>query len=55
MVKNLTRNPKTTLGGLLIGAIQGLAAYGYITVEMAQVLTSIIVAIGLLLAKDGDK
>ena len=45
---------KTTLAGVLVGAI-ALATYiGYLSGEQAAQLTAALTALGLVVAKDGD-
>jgi hypothetical protein len=45
---------KTTIAGVLVGAI-ALATYiGYLTPEQAGQVTAALTALGLILAKDGD-
>lgn len=45
---------KTTIAGVLVGAI-ALATYmGFLTAEQAGQVTAALTALGLILAKDGD-
>ena len=48
-------NWKTTLGGVLIAIVGVLLQSGVITSEIAGIITTILISLGFLAAKDGDK
>ena len=55
LVSFLIKNWKTTLGGILIGITAILLNAGIITAEIASVITTVLIALGFIAAKDGDK
>lgn len=55
LVTFFAKNWKTTLGGVLIGITGILLSADIITAEIASVVTTVLVALGFIAAKDGDK
>lgn len=51
----LLKNWKTTLGGLLSLIVLILTGSGVISVEIGGIITTILISLGLIAAKDGDK
>jgi hypothetical protein len=55
LVTFFAKNWKTTVGGLLVGITAILLQSGVITVEISSVVTTVLIALGFIAAKDGDK
>lgn len=48
------KNWKTTLAGVLVGAIAVATYMGYLTDDQAAQLTAALITLGLIVAKDGN-
>lgn len=55
LIAFFAKNWKTTLGGILIAIVGVLLQSGVITADIASVITTILIALGFIAAKDGDK
>jgi len=53
-MKNIVKNWKTTLAGILVVLIPMATQLGYITPEMAGGIVTILTGLGLIAAKDGN-
>jgi len=51
-MKNIVKNWKTTLAGILVVVIPVVTQLGYITPEMAGAIVTILTGLGLIAAKD---
>lgn len=54
-MKNVTKNWRTTLAGIIVGGVAVAVALGYITAEVGAQITSVCIALGLIVSKDGNK
>jgi hypothetical protein len=54
-MENIIKNWKTTLAGIIVGSIAIAVALGYITPEVGGQITSVCIALGLIVSKDGNK
>jgi len=54
-MKNVTKNWRTTLAGIIVGGAAVAVALGYITAEVGAQITSVCIALGLIVSKDGNK
>lgn len=54
-MENIIKNWKTTLAGIIVGSVAVAVALGYITVEVGGQITSVCIALGLIVSKDGNK
>ncbi|WP_337966775.1 hypothetical protein [uncultured Flavobacterium sp.] len=54
-MKNITKNWRTTLAGIIVGGVAVAVALGYITAEVGGQITGVCVALGLIVSKDGNK
>lgn len=54
-MKNVTKNWRTTLAGIIVGGVAAAVALGYITAEVGGQITGVCVALGLIASKDGNK
>lgn len=54
-MKNITKNWRTTLAGIIVGSVAVAVALGYITPEVGGQITGVCVALGLIASKDGNK
>ncbi len=53
-MKNIAKNWKTTLAGLLVILIPIAVKLGYITSDMAAAIVTVLTGLGFLAAKDGN-
>ena len=54
-MKNILKNWKTTVAGIAILATTVATQQGYITVEMSAAINTILIGLGFVVAKDGNK
>lgn len=54
-MKNVIKNWKTTLTGIIVGGVAIAVALGYITSEIGGQITAVCIALGLIVSKDGNK
>lgn len=54
-MKNIFRNYKTSVPGIAVAAVALLLAFGYVNQEQATAISGVLVAFGLMAAKDNDK
>jgi len=54
-MKNILKNWKTTLSGVLIAGLAFVNYKGFITTDELLLITSLLTSLGLIVAKDGDK
>jgi hypothetical protein len=54
-MKNIIKNWKTTVAGIIVGCVAVAVALEYITAEVGGQITSVCIALGLIAGKDGNK
>ncbi|MEN2400576.1 hypothetical protein GKZ90_0012365 [Flavobacterium sp. MC2016-06] len=54
-MKNMTKNWKTTVTGIIVGGVAIAVALGYITTEVGGQITSVCIALGLIASKDANQ
>ncbi len=54
-MKNILKNWKTSVAGIAILATTVATQQGYITVEMSAAINTILIGLGFVVAKDGNK
>jgi hypothetical protein len=54
-MKNMIKNWKTTVTGIIVGGVAAAVALGYISTEVGTQITGLCIALGLIVSKDGDQ